>query len=442
MGLIDVIGHMGPTGLVVSGLASYVVWRHGPEVYHLVQHELGLPELGARFGRKKEPGFNKRTFWQKAWNIYPQVEEAEDEAQTGALEDIGAAARPEIFADPTQERSGPVMERITVEEAIAHTERNSYQVYVGRSLTDDGVGRAVKTGFGDRHMKFIGASQRGKSSMVAALLTTIAATHDPSHVQFAILDLENLTGRLFADVPHIKRLRVDGAEVRLHATNPDQVLEYLVYLVKFMEYRYHLSPNDLARQPILIVYIEEFLRLRRLFKARIASNSPGPARDAARRTYAALLESIDALAARGLKARIWLWLCAQVDYADEDLREALANVTNGMAFGLKTTAAQAAGFYEAEMLAENARTKRAGQCVVQDPARSGSVAPGTPPTNNASRASVSPAQARIAVNGAGPPGALPAAENPYHAYVNQRAEQLLRRARGTPQEEASHETTP
>ena len=71
MGLIDVLGHMGPTGLVVSGLASYVVWRHGPEVYGLVQHELGLPDLAARFGRKKERVPNKRTFWQKAWNIHP-----------------------------------------------------------------------------------------------------------------------------------------------------------------------------------------------------------------------------------------------------------------------------------------------------------------------------------------------------------------------------------
>ena len=155
-------------------------------------------------------------------------------------------------------------------------------------------------------------------------------------------------------MPHIKRVRVDGAEVRLHATNPDQVWKYLVYLVKFMEYRYHLSPNDLARQPILIVYIEEFLRLRRMFKARIASSSPGPARDAARRTYAALLESIDALAARGLKARLRLWLCAQVDYADEDLRESLANVTDGMAFGLKDDGGAGCGL----LRGRDARRKR------------------------------------------------------------------------------------
>ncbi len=74
-------------------------------------------------------------------------------------------------------------------------------------------------------------------------------------------------------------------------------------------------------------------------------------------------------------------------------------------------------------------------------AQRGCVAPGTPTTNTASRTSVSPAQVRIAVHGAGPPG-TPTAENPYHTYVNRRAEQLLRRARGTQREEASHETTP
>jgi hypothetical protein len=68
----------------------------------------------------------------------------------------------------------------------------------------------------------------------------------------------------------------------------------------------------------------------------------------------------------------------------------------------------------------------------------GSVAPAT---NTASLGGAQPAQARLAANGAGPPG-TPTEENPYHTYVNQRAEQLLRRARGTQQEEASHETTP
>ncbi len=49
MSIADVVGHMGLTGLVVGGLASYVVWRHGPEVYSLVGREIGLSEMSARF---------------------------------------------------------------------------------------------------------------------------------------------------------------------------------------------------------------------------------------------------------------------------------------------------------------------------------------------------------------------------------------------------------
>jgi hypothetical protein len=359
MGAVDVFAHLGPTGLVVAAIIGVATYRHGHEVIEQIGKEVPLPKRAPKPDNDTETV--KLPLWQRALGLQVPQEVTGLRRESVTVPHFDASA---VFAERVEEDQNTIG-RITIEQAVAHTDRNSYEVYVGRSLTDDGVGRARRVSFRDRHMKYIGASQRGKSSLVAALLTMIAATHDPLHVQFAILDLENLTGRLFADVPHIKRLRVSGTEVRLHATDPDQVLEYLVYLVKFMEYRYQLEPNALAQQPILIVSIEEFLRLRRMFKARVASASPGRARDAAQRAYSALIEGIDALAARGLKARICLWLCAQVDYADPDLREALANVTDGMAFGLKPTAAQAAGFYESEMIATNARQKRAGQCVVE-----------------------------------------------------------------------------
>jgi hypothetical protein len=370
MGLLDVVGHLGLTGLVVSSLASYVVWRHGPEVYSLVGREIGLSDVSARFRRSRAGASNprKRTLWQKAWNIHPQI-------PAGAGDDTEEATQHEeiiekrllparIFTEETSEDDGPTMQRITVEEAIKHTVHNSYQVYVGRSLTDD-IGRAMKMGFRGKHLKFIGASQRGKSSEIAALMTIIAATHDPAQVQVAILDLEDKTGRLFADLAHIKRIRVDGREVRLYATHVDQVLEYLIYITKFMEFRYRMEPAVLAQQPILIVYIEEFLRLRRMLKARIATAPPGPKREKAQRDYAALIDCIDALAARGLKAHIQLWLCAQVDYVDEDLREALANVMEGMSFCVRPSAAAAAGFTRSDLIAKNRHTNRVGQCVVE-----------------------------------------------------------------------------
>jgi hypothetical protein len=352
MSIADVVGHLGLTGLVVSGLASYVVWRHGPEVYSLIGREIGLSDVSARFRRKDAGASNlkKRTLWQKAWNINPQIPtEAEDGTQEETLDEEIIEEHmftAEIFAEDTTEDDGSTMERITVEDAIKHTDHNSYQVYVGRSLTDD-IGRAMKMGFRGKHLKFIGASQRGKSS------------------EIAILDLEDKTGRLFADLPHIKRIRVDGKEVRLHATDVDQVLEYLIYITKFMEFRYKMAPSVLAQQPVLIVYIEEFLRLRRMLKARIAASSPGPKREKAQSDYAALIDCIDALAARGLKAHIQLWLCAQVDYVDEDLREALANVMEGMSFCVRPSAAAAAGFTRSDLITKNRQTNRVGQCVVE-----------------------------------------------------------------------------
>ncbi len=33
----ELLAHLGPTGLLVGGLASYVAWKHGPEVYEALR---------------------------------------------------------------------------------------------------------------------------------------------------------------------------------------------------------------------------------------------------------------------------------------------------------------------------------------------------------------------------------------------------------------------
>src|ERR1700730_16262746 len=43
MGLLDLVAHLGPTGLLVGGLASYVAWKHGPEIYAYVREKLPSP---------------------------------------------------------------------------------------------------------------------------------------------------------------------------------------------------------------------------------------------------------------------------------------------------------------------------------------------------------------------------------------------------------------
>src|SRR5713226_10619266 len=36
-GMVDLLAHLGPTGLVVGGIAAYVASRHGPELYAQVR---------------------------------------------------------------------------------------------------------------------------------------------------------------------------------------------------------------------------------------------------------------------------------------------------------------------------------------------------------------------------------------------------------------------
>jgi hypothetical protein len=262
----------------------------------------------------------------------------------------------------------PPVRRITVSQIVEHTRPNSYEVYIGRSLTKANY-PAVKINFYKRHLKIIGASQKGKSSLVGALLEAILLTHDHRHVQVALLDSENRTSRIFADTPHVLRLRIDGEVIRFHARSYEEVRQQLEYLRSFVDHRYALavqSPDALEQQPLVIVYLEEFLDLKNHFKALCRSIDRDTSLQA-KQDYAQLVANLNKIAERGLKVKVQLLLCAQVNYADEDLREAFASITSGLSFCVRPEAARAAGFYQNELLQRNARDNAVGQAVAEMP---------------------------------------------------------------------------
>ena len=258
--------------------------------------------------------------------------------------------------------------RLTVDEIVEHSERNDYKVWVGRSLTDPDH-HGVKISFKKHHFRFFGASQRGKSSMVAAFLDIITQTHDTKHVKLALLDLENQTSKLFADLPHVAVVRKNGQSIKLHARNADEVLSRLLDIVDLMEARYQMTKEQVLKQPVLLVYVEEFLALKNEFKSRInRSRTKGPeAKDQAISDYSNLVNCIEALAQRGLKARVQLLLCAQVEYSDDDFKEALVSVQCGFSFCVRPKAALSAGFTNTELLNKNFKDNKVGQAVVETP---------------------------------------------------------------------------
>ena len=317
----------------------------------------------------------KRSFIDRALGRHPKSEPAPAEAAADDTvivpeEDSEAAnLQPEedtAFAHTAAQTDVPGVARLTIEQIVSHIERNSYEVYIGRSMTRPNY-PAVRINFYKRHLKLLGASQHGKSSMAAALLEIILRTHDPYRVQLVLLDHENRASRLFADVPHLAKVRLGEQVVRLHARSERQVLEHLEYLVGLIDYRYtHLSEEELDQQPLVIVYLEEFIDLKDYFKHRIDLVGKDD-KEQAKWDYARLVFCVKQIARRGLKVLVQLLMCAQVDYRDEDLQEALVNVTSGMSFCLRVTAAQAAGFYQTELLQRNAKEDKIGQAVVEMP---------------------------------------------------------------------------
>ena len=367
MTIIDLFGHLGPTGLLVGGITSYVAWRHGPELYEQVRGLLPVPVQAGQ----SEPA--EKHSQQRSWLDRALGRHNETDANDTVIvpeEDIEAAdPRPEddaAFTHPAEQLEVPGVLRLTIEQIVSHIERNSYDIYIGRSMTRPNH-PAVRINFYKRHLKLLGASQHGKTSMATALLECILRTHDPNYVQVALLDHENKASRLFASAPHIAKVRIGDQVVRLHAHSEQQVLEHLEYLVGLIDYRYnHLSEEELEQQPLVIVYLEEFIDLKDYFKHRIDLVGKDD-KERAKQDYTRLLFCIKQIARRGLKVLVQLLMCTQCDYRDEDLQEALINVTSGMAFCLRVTAAQAAGFYQTELLQRNAKEDKVGQAVVEMP---------------------------------------------------------------------------
>lgn len=73
MGLVDVLAHLGPTGLLVGGIASYVAWRHGPELYEQLRGLLPAPERGEPSEPAAAPQHpRQRSLLDRALGRYPE----------------------------------------------------------------------------------------------------------------------------------------------------------------------------------------------------------------------------------------------------------------------------------------------------------------------------------------------------------------------------------
>lgn len=247
--------------------------------------------------------------------------------------------------------------RPSVEEIIEKLSSDELEFSTGTSLT---TRELIKIGLAGRHIKIIGGSQMGKSSLTGAILEQIRRKYSPAQVRLAILDLEDMTGTLFEDAPHILEMRVNGEMRKVHARNSQEVAIMLTWLAEVMRYRYGLIQQKglayVERLPRILCYFEEFLDWKKTLIQRVPDES---LRNDA-------IAAINTISTRGLKVGMHLLICAQVDYADQSLQSAMAQFVGiNVAFCVKPKAAQAAGFTDNERLNENYAAKTPGRYVIE-----------------------------------------------------------------------------
>ena len=368
IGILDAMFHGGMTPVALSGFGLALLAAQSPKLVKLAgENERILLALSTRDDlRAKLDAITKNYFSEQIArlrdqqpDLFTNLEPQDEFDQVEPLEMIEALADKTAIAQVVQS----AIDRVTVELICEHVERNSYGIYIGRSLTRDG-NPAVPLQFYKQHIEIIGVSQKGKSSMAAALMDIITRTHDPEHVKLVLLDMENQTSSLFAHLPHV----MTWHGTKLHAHTPEEVIEQLSLVVEIMKYRYTLPAQERANLPVVLVYLEEFLALKNELKNRInlaKGKAKEEEREEAIRAYAQLVLTVNMIALRGLKARIQFLLCAQVDYADKEFREALAMFSIRLSFCVDPDAARAAGFTANDLLAQNADSQQKGEAVVE-----------------------------------------------------------------------------
>lgn len=242
----------------------------------------------------------------------------------------------------------PIVSPPSMEYVVSQLEENALQVCLGVSKeTGDPFVMDLVDG---THYRIIGGSGFGKSCAAASILEQVTQTNDPDHLMISLLDLEHKTSRLFEDLPHVAALHVGRRRVDCVATSPDEVAQHFQYLRGELDRRKALSEYDLYRQRFLLIYVEEFLSLKREVDPALKDR---------------MMDDFTILALRGRKYGLYLLACAQVDYSDKSLRDAMNQFNVNMSFSVKPSAARAVGFCSNDLLKENFAAKQRGQFVLE-----------------------------------------------------------------------------
>lgn len=262
-----------------------------------------------------------------------------------------AAVTPRVQALPSPQAETPAtidasaVTQPQLTQIITQLQANALEVAFG---VEASTGKLVKTTLPQAvHIKLIGASGFGKSTLAASILAQIVAMNSPDVVRIALLDLENLTSKPFQQLPHVLEI----GRKRMVATDAEQVAVLLGMLVKELNRR---ADNGLTG-PTTLVYVEEFLSLQYELDDKLKER---------------MLADFSVLSVRGRKYGICLLGATQTDYATDDLRTAQKQFRTRLACAVDPSAGRAAGFVNNAALKKLFADGRPGDFLIERPGQS------------------------------------------------------------------------
>jgi hypothetical protein len=243
----------------------------------------------------------------------------------------------------------------TVDECADQVQHNSYQICLGREVSGEG---AFITLHLRSHLLLLGGAGTGKTCQAAQIIDQVTRTHDCDHLQIALLDSENHVCKLFADCAHVAQIRLgESGTMRMIARSADEVAARLSNLVVLMNERYAFVPDEGARWPKILVYLEELMDV----KWQLANNP---------NIVVQFTADLTSLAVRGSEVGIHLMVCMQAGTLQREFRETIQPLTGiALAFCVEPTMARSAGFHSESLLAENYLAHRTGQFVLESARR-------------------------------------------------------------------------
>ncbi|HLI90504.1 MAG TPA: DUF87 domain-containing protein [Ktedonobacteraceae bacterium] len=205
--LIDLCAHLGPTGLFVSGLASYVAWRHGPELAAYLRGKLPADPLAfAAAGEPPDPQASGadadapkgrgRIFWERALGIFPDEDGDEDEEEQASPKEAATEEERATVA-PTQASRQAVQARLWAEPDVCGQGAADELLHLGVVLPSGRplcphVNRLLGEG-----LFVAGNMGAGKTNLAALLAEQMGACYVPS----IIFDLKREYGSLPGVLP-------------------------------------------------------------------------------------------------------------------------------------------------------------------------------------------------------------------------------------------------